>query len=50
MKFANTIYKLIANDELVEKMGKASFETINRFSFDKTSEAIGEAINRALDK
>lgn len=50
VKFANTIDKLIANDELVEKMGKASFETINRFSFDKTSEAIGEAINRALDK
>ena len=50
VKFANTIEKLIANDELVEKMGKASFEIINRFSFDKTSEAIGEAINRALDK
>ena len=50
VKFANTIDKLIANDELVEKMGKASFEIINRFSFDKTSEAIGEAINRALDK
>ena len=50
VKFANTIEKLIANDELVEKMGKASFEIINRFSFDRTSEAIGEAINRALDK
>ena len=50
VKFANTIEKLIANDELVEKMGKASFEIINRFSFDKTSEAIGEAINRVLDK
>ena len=50
VEFANTIEKLIENDELVEKMGKASFEIINRFSFDKTSEAIGEAINRALDK
>ena len=50
VKFANTIEKLIANDELVEKMGKASFEIINKFSFDKTSEAIGEAINRVLDK
>ena len=50
VKFANTIEKLIANDELVEKMGKASFEIINKFSFDRTSEAIGEAINRALDK
>ena len=48
-EFANTIEKLIENDELVEKMGKASFEIINRFSFDRTSEAIGEAINRALD-
>ena len=50
VEFANTIEKLIANDELVEKMGKASFEIINKFSFDKTSEAIGEAINRVLDK
>ena len=50
VEFANTIEKLIENDELVEKMGKASFEIINRFSFDRTSEAIGEAINRALDK
>ena len=50
VKFANTIEKLIDNYELVEKMGKASFEIINKFSFDKTSEAIGEAINRALDK
>ena len=48
--FANTIEKLIGNYELVEKMGKASFEIINKFSFDKTSEAIGEAINRVLDK
>ena len=50
VKFANTIEKLIDNYELVEKMGKASFEIINKFSFDKTSEAIGEAINRVLDK
>ena len=48
-EFANTIEKLIENDELVEKMGKASYEIINNFSFDRTSEAIGEAINRALD-
>ena len=50
VKFANTIEKLIENDELVEKMGKASFEIINNFSFDSTSEAIGEAISRAFDK
>ena len=50
VEFANTIEKLIENDELVEKMGKASYEIINNFSFDRTSEAIGEAINRALDK
>ena len=50
VKFANTIEKLIDNYELVEKMGKASYEIINNFSFDRTSEAIGEAINRALDK
>lgn len=50
VKFANTIEKLIDNYELVEKMEKASFEIINRFSFDKTSEAIGKAINWALDK
>ena len=43
-----TIEKLIENDELVEKMGKA--EIINNFSFDSTSEAIGEATNRAFDK
>ena len=48
-EFANTIEKLIENDELVEKMGKASYEIINNFSFDRTSEEIGEAINRALD-
>ena len=47
--FANTIEKLIDNYELVEKMGKASYETISNFSFDRTSEAIGEAINRTLD-
>lgn len=50
VEFANTIEKLIENDELVEKMGKASHETISKFSFDRTSETIGEAINRALDK
>lgn len=49
VKFANTIEKLIDNYELVEKMGKASYETISNFSFDRTSEAIGEAINRTLD-
>ena len=49
VKFANTIEKLIDNYELVEKMGKASYEIINNFSFDRTSEAIGKAINRALD-
>ena len=49
-ELAITIEKLIDNDELVEKMGRASFDIINNFSFDSTSEAIGEAINRAFDK
>lgn len=49
-ELADVIEKLLDNDKLVEKMGKSSFEIISNFSFDRTSEAIGEVINWVLDR